>query len=224
MVDCAGRLLRNEGPLAFYKGTLTPLLGIGACVSIQFGALEYAKRLFAARNATAGRGGEGGRDLSGGQLLLSGVAAGLANSVVSGPVEHIRIRPLPCPPTHSFLRTHRLPFLFQVYKLSPRRRRLMQAPLTPCARSGPPMALRGSSRARSQRYGARHQGTVYTSGRTSGLCSENSVFMGRGERISVRRRLCCSVRRRDTRSVLLSSYFPPLWLLLLPLLRVWMRP
>lgn len=87
MLDCAGRLLTREGPLAFYKGTLTPLLGIGACVSIQFGALEYTKRVFAERNARAGR-----RELGDGQLVAAGVAAGLANSVVSGPVEHIRIR------------------------------------------------------------------------------------------------------------------------------------
>jgi Mitochondrial carrier protein len=32
-LDCAAKILRNEGPLAFYKGTLTPLVGIGACVS-----------------------------------------------------------------------------------------------------------------------------------------------------------------------------------------------
>ena len=34
----------------------------------------------------------GGKDLTAGQLLVAGVLAGLANGVVSGPVEHIRIR------------------------------------------------------------------------------------------------------------------------------------
>lgn len=109
MVHCAGGILKNEGPLAFYKvsynvfsnymlvliclqGTLTPLLGIGVCVSIQFGALEYAKRIFANQNLAAGRGGEGGKSLTASQLFTSGVFAGLANGVVSGPVEHIRIR------------------------------------------------------------------------------------------------------------------------------------
>ncbi|KAF8893509.1 mitochondrial carrier domain-containing protein [Infundibulicybe gibba] len=92
MLHCAGGILKNEGPLAFYKGTLTPLLGIGVCVSIQFGALEYAKRFFAGQNIVRGRGGEGGRTLSGDQLFVSGIFAGLANGVVSGPVEHIRIR------------------------------------------------------------------------------------------------------------------------------------
>ncbi|KAG6866229.1 hypothetical protein C0991_007254 [Blastosporella zonata] len=92
MVDCAGGILKNEGPLAFYKGTLTPLLGIGVCVSIQFGALEWTKRYFAEQNRLNGRGGVNGSVLSGGQLFTAGVFAGLANGVVSGPVEHIRIR------------------------------------------------------------------------------------------------------------------------------------
>jgi len=35
-LDCAGKIWKNEGPAAFYKGTLTPLVGIGACVSIFF--------------------------------------------------------------------------------------------------------------------------------------------------------------------------------------------
>lgn len=111
MLHCAGGILKNEGPLAFYKvglyfhhgcwsnsqdvcnkGTLTPLLGIGVCVSIQFGALEYLKRFFAQQNITNGTGGPSGMVLSSGQLFTSGVFAGLANGVVSGPVEHIRIR------------------------------------------------------------------------------------------------------------------------------------
>ncbi|KAK7018834.1 mitochondrial carrier [Favolaschia claudopus] len=92
MMHCATGILKNEGPLAFYKGTLTPLLGIGVCVSIQFGVLEYTKRYFAAQNVRGGLGGEGGATLSGGQLFSAGVLAGIGNGVVSGPVEHIRIR------------------------------------------------------------------------------------------------------------------------------------
>ncbi|KAI0032884.1 mitochondrial carrier [Vararia minispora EC-137] len=92
MLHCAGGILKNEGPFAFYKGTLTPLLGIGVCVSIQFGVLEYAKRYFAQKNVTSGVGGSDGKMLSAGQLFTAGVAAGLGNGFVSGPVEHIRIR------------------------------------------------------------------------------------------------------------------------------------
>jgi solute carrier family 25 (mitochondrial carnitine/acylcarnitine transporter), member 20/29 len=113
MLHCAGGILKNEGPLAFYKvsinihvlhflplfsshdrhdeGTVPPLLGIGLCVSIQFGALEWSKRIFAQQNLMHGTGGEGGRTLSSDQLYLAGIFAGVANSAVSGPVEHIRI-------------------------------------------------------------------------------------------------------------------------------------
>ncbi|KAG8767884.1 Mitochondrial carrier protein ymc2 [Serendipita sp. 411] len=92
MVQCAGGILKNEGPLAFYKGTLSPLLGVGACVSIQFGALEYMKRVFQTINLRDGSGGVDGKTLSPSQLAIAGASAGLANSIVSGPVEHIRIR------------------------------------------------------------------------------------------------------------------------------------
>ncbi|KAI9442541.1 mitochondrial carrier [Lactarius indigo] len=97
MLDCAGGILRNEGPLAFYKagsqtGTLTPLLGIGACVSIQFGVLEYTKRYFTAQNIRSGIGAEQSAALSTPQLVVAGALAGLGNGFVSGPVEHIRIR------------------------------------------------------------------------------------------------------------------------------------
>ncbi|KIY67907.1 mitochondrial carrier [Cylindrobasidium torrendii FP15055 ss-10] len=92
MVQCAGGILKNEGPLAFYKGTLTPLLGIGVCVSIQFGAIEWMKRFYSSRNLQNGTGGPGGLELGHGQLFVAGAVAGIANGVVSGPVEHIRIR------------------------------------------------------------------------------------------------------------------------------------
>jgi solute carrier family 25 (mitochondrial carnitine/acylcarnitine transporter), member 20/29 len=112
MVGCAGGILKNEGPLAFHKvcsrpgespspptlkffvfqGTLTPLMGIGLCVAIQFGALEATKRRMAERNLAAGRGGPSGEMLTGAQLATAGAIAGLSNGVVSGPVEHIRIR------------------------------------------------------------------------------------------------------------------------------------
>ena len=81
----------NEGPLAFYKGTLTPLLGIGACVSIQFGGFGMAKRYFESQNAKS-HPLRNPKDLTYGQYYLSGAFAGVANSVISGPIEHVRIR------------------------------------------------------------------------------------------------------------------------------------
>jgi solute carrier family 25 carnitine/acylcarnitine transporter 20/29 len=68
------------------KGTLSPLVGIAFCVSIQFSVLEQNKRWFALRNEQRGAGPQ----LTPSQFFLAGGVAGVANSVVSGPVEHIR--------------------------------------------------------------------------------------------------------------------------------------
>ncbi|KAI8967215.1 mitochondrial carrier domain-containing protein [Mycotypha africana] len=85
MLDCVKKTRAKEGIAGFYKGTMTPLVGIGACVSIQFVVLEAMKRHFASVN-------EKGQLLSNSQLYLAGAASGFANSFVSGPVEHIRTR------------------------------------------------------------------------------------------------------------------------------------
>ncbi|KAI0165240.1 mitochondrial carrier [Hypoxylon sp. FL1284] len=89
-VNAATTIYAREGALAFYKGTLTPLLGIGACVSIQFGAFGWARRTFESANQSSSPSGR--PDLSYGQYFAAGAFAGVANSVVSGPVEHVRIR------------------------------------------------------------------------------------------------------------------------------------
>lgn len=81
-LDVVRKLIKNEGLLGFYKGTLTPLIGVGACVSIQFGVNEYMKR-----NVFSGS-----TLLSNAQYYQSGVAAGIANSFLASPIEHIRIR------------------------------------------------------------------------------------------------------------------------------------
>jgi solute carrier family 25 (mitochondrial carnitine/acylcarnitine transporter), member 20/29 len=74
--------------LAFYKGTLTPLIGIGACVSVQFAGFHYARRAYESRNLQA----KGSPELSYGQYYASGAFAGITNTVLSSPIEHIRIR------------------------------------------------------------------------------------------------------------------------------------
>ncbi|KAG9287528.1 hypothetical protein G9A89_019589 [Geosiphon pyriformis] len=98
LLDCIRKTRQQEGFRAFYKGTTTPLIGIGACVSIQFVVLEHLKRIFAEHNS---RGAVNGLPLlfSNSQLYLSGAMAGIANSLeithverTLGPVEHIRTR------------------------------------------------------------------------------------------------------------------------------------
>ncbi|KAI8810155.1 mitochondrial carrier domain-containing protein [Cladochytrium replicatum] len=83
MLDCVTKISKEEGFLAFYKGTLVPLIGIGACVSVQFGALAAAKRFLTNKENTP---------LSPVQLYLAGSTSGVANSVLSGPIEHVRTR------------------------------------------------------------------------------------------------------------------------------------
>ncbi|KAK4111546.1 mitochondrial carrier [Canariomyces notabilis] len=83
--SAATSIWKHEGPLAFYKGTLTPLLGIGACVSVQFGAFHSARRYLEQRKTN-------NTPLSYGEYYAAGAFAGVANSPLSGPIEHVRIR------------------------------------------------------------------------------------------------------------------------------------
>ncbi|KAL7275851.1 carrier protein ymc1 [Rhizina undulata] len=88
-LDAGAKIYKHEGPLAFYKGTLTPLIGIGACVSIQFGAFYEARRQLASYNAEKH---PERKDLTYSQYFLAGATAGIANTVLSAPIEHVRIR------------------------------------------------------------------------------------------------------------------------------------
>lgn len=135
-------------------------------MSIQFGVLEYTKRLFANQNVLNGRGGPDGKLLTSGQLVTAGVLAGIGNGFVSGPVEHIRIRA-------SFSRLFLSCALFVDVEASPLRKgyrrnrtrtRSIAAPGTPLRRSVPRMVLRGFTKARTSPSSARPRGTVSTSG------------------------------------------------------------
>jgi solute carrier family 25 (mitochondrial carnitine/acylcarnitine transporter), member 20/29 len=60
-------------------------------VSVQFGAFNYARRAFETSNADPSN-PNSSSDLSYTQYYLAGAFAGLANSPLSGPIEHVRIR------------------------------------------------------------------------------------------------------------------------------------
>jgi len=89
-LDCAKKIYTNEGFYTFYRGTLSPLIGIGACVSIQFGVNEMCKRIV--KKYRKEKGVRDPNNLSLLTLASCGGIAGLANAVVSIPVEHIRIK------------------------------------------------------------------------------------------------------------------------------------
>lgn len=82
IMETVTQTLAKEGPTAFYKGTTAPLLGVGACVSIQFYTFHETKRQI--MKATR-------RDLTFPQFYLAGATAGIANSFVTTPIEHVRI-------------------------------------------------------------------------------------------------------------------------------------
>lgn len=84
IAETVSHTLKYEGASAFYKGASAPLIGIGGCVSIQFYAFHEAKRAISEKL-------NGGLPLTFGQYYLAGAAAGVANTVASAPVEHVRI-------------------------------------------------------------------------------------------------------------------------------------
>ncbi|KAI8319502.1 mitochondrial carrier [Martensiomyces pterosporus] len=88
-MDAVRKTIQNDGFSGFYKGTTTPLVGVGLCVSIQFLVMEHMKRTFSRINGTPS-----GQtpSFTPSQLYIAGATAGIANSIVSGPVEHIRVR------------------------------------------------------------------------------------------------------------------------------------
>ncbi|PYH48631.1 mitochondrial carrier protein [Aspergillus saccharolyticus JOP 1030-1] len=88
--SAARQIWAHEGPLAFYKGTLMPLLGVGACVSISFGALHTFRQVLESHNRHTRPSHDPTLSLP--QFYVAGAGAGLVTSIVSGPVEHIRIR------------------------------------------------------------------------------------------------------------------------------------
>lgn len=86
-LDVVKQLIKNEGVSGFYKGTLTPLFGVGACVSVQFAVNEGMKRYFESISKSTGK-----FHLTYPELYISGGAAGFANSFLASPIEQIRIR------------------------------------------------------------------------------------------------------------------------------------
>jgi solute carrier family 25 carnitine/acylcarnitine transporter 20/29 len=83
---CVRDTMRHEGPLAFYKGSLVPLL----TVTLSKGVLFTGFRTFV--ELLGGSTGTGATELSFERLLLAGGAAGLCNTIVSTPVETVKAR------------------------------------------------------------------------------------------------------------------------------------
>ncbi|KAH8430023.1 uncharacterized protein LDX57_007694 [Aspergillus melleus] len=83
-VHIARNLWKQEGPKGFYKGSLAPFVGVGACISIVYTTYHLVTSTLKSTLSIP--------TLTTPQTYLSGGLAGLTNSLVSGPMEHIRIR------------------------------------------------------------------------------------------------------------------------------------
>jgi len=86
---CARAILQNEGKLAFYKGTMAPLVGVSFCTSIQFALNEISKKLMTQINLKRGK--QNPMNLSPLQYIICGMVAGFGNATIATPVELVRI-------------------------------------------------------------------------------------------------------------------------------------
>ncbi|EIW67001.1 hypothetical protein TREMEDRAFT_74630 [Tremella mesenterica DSM 1558] len=80
-LDILRQTVKNEGLLALYKGTLSPLMGIAAVNSLLFSAYGMSRRLVSPYP-----------DLSVVQVALAGSMAGAINAILASPVEMFKIR------------------------------------------------------------------------------------------------------------------------------------
>lgn len=84
IVEIAKDIFSSDGIKGFYKGTLSPLIGISFCVSIQFGANEFMKNVMQNYKKT--------NDLTPLNLATSGGFAGFCSAFIASPVELLRIK------------------------------------------------------------------------------------------------------------------------------------
>ncbi|KAG2488565.1 hypothetical protein HYH03_012884 [Edaphochlamys debaryana] len=83
-MDCVRKMVKSEGPLSFYKGTVAPLVGNMVLLGIHFPVFSHVRRQL--------EGDDHYSNFSAANVLISGAAAGLAGSIVSTPVELVRTK------------------------------------------------------------------------------------------------------------------------------------
>ncbi|KAI9097242.1 mitochondrial carrier domain-containing protein [Phlyctochytrium arcticum] len=81
-LDCLKQTVRNEGVLALYKGVVSPLMGVGVCNAVLFGANGTFRHLI----------GGGKEQLSIGQYALAGSLSGGVMAWVNCPVELLKVK------------------------------------------------------------------------------------------------------------------------------------
>lgn len=94
LLQTAKKIFVEESPFAFYKGTLSPLIGISFCVAVQFSSNALARNYFLSKNKSGiGKGANANVEvLSFSQNIFAGFFAGFCNSFIISPIELIRIK------------------------------------------------------------------------------------------------------------------------------------
>ena len=83
-MDCVRKMIKSEGPLSFYKGTVAPLVGNMVLLGIHFPVFSSVRKML--------EGDDHYSNFSHANVLLSGAAAGAAGSLISAPVELVRTK------------------------------------------------------------------------------------------------------------------------------------
>jgi solute carrier family 25 carnitine/acylcarnitine transporter 20/29 len=91
LIQTFKKITVEESPFAFYKGTLSPLLGISFVVAVQFCSNNFARNYFILQNSK-NKSNKNPENLTHIQNLKSGMFAGFSNSFVVSPIEMIRIK------------------------------------------------------------------------------------------------------------------------------------
>jgi len=87
----AKKIILEESPMAFYKGTLSPLIGISFSVAVQFSSNIFARNYFFLKNSKNKK-NKNPEILSMTQNVLAGFFAVFCNSFLISPIELIRIK------------------------------------------------------------------------------------------------------------------------------------
>ena len=89
-IDCASKVVRNEGFLGLFRGMTSPLVGLTILNAISFGAYGQFKNLFAGFSPPKSDAGESG-SLQTWQYFGAGAATGFTNAIFSSPFEYIKV-------------------------------------------------------------------------------------------------------------------------------------
>lgn len=85
--DCLSQLVKNEGPLAVYKGVKAPMTGVGAVFALYFLAYDSTEKLLRSVKGYAPS-----TNLSLLDVLMCGGSTGVVGSLVLGPAELLKIQ------------------------------------------------------------------------------------------------------------------------------------